>query len=70
MTWLPALLLPLQFVQAYGMKDSMDLTTFSMFAKRSRMRNLRLGLITNPIRMNFGNILLANTRCSCRDSSS
>lgn len=61
MTWMPVMVLPLQFVQSYGMKQWMDLGAFSMFAKRSRVRNQRLGLMVNPVRVNFGNVLLVVT---------
>ena len=39
---MPPLLLPMQFVQAFGMSDSLPLNTFSFFANRRRLRNLRL----------------------------
>lgn len=58
MSWLPVLLLPVQFVQSYGLRDSVDLSAFSLFAKRSRLRNERLGLMIDPVRFNFGNVLL------------
>lgn len=57
MTWMPILLLPVQFVQSYGLKDSVDLSAFSLFAKRSRLRNERLGLMIDPVRFSFGNVL-------------
>lgn len=56
LTWLPALLVPMQFVQSYGLKDSMPLNTFSFLAKYRRKRNLRLGLSESVIHVNFGNI--------------
>ncbi|MDX1681067.1 MAG: hypothetical protein R3242_10090, partial [Akkermansiaceae bacterium] len=56
MGWLPPILMPLQFVQAYGMRDSVQLTAFSLLARRSRKRSERLGLIHNPVRFNFGNV--------------
>ena len=61
MAWMPILLLPVQFVQSYGLKDSVDLSAFSLFAKRSRMRNERLGLMIDPVRFSFGNVLLVVT---------
>jgi hypothetical protein len=55
LTWLPPLLLPMQFTQSYGMAASMPLNTFSFLAKQRRRRNLRLGLTETAIRINFGN---------------
>ena len=35
-TWLPVVLMPLQFVQAYGMSSTTTLATFSMMVRRRR----------------------------------
>jgi transglutaminase-like putative cysteine protease len=56
LTWLPPLLLPMQFVQSFGLRDSLPLNTFSFLAKHRRKRNLRLGLTESVVRINFGNI--------------
>ncbi len=56
LTWQPLLLIPMQFVQSYGLKDSLPLNTFSFLAKQRRQRNLRLGLAESLIHINFGNI--------------
>ena len=56
LTWMPALLLPMQFVQSYGLKDAMPLNIFSFLARYRRRRNLRLGLTEAVIHVNFGNI--------------
>ncbi len=56
LTWLPVLLLPMQFVQSFGLKDSMPLITFSFLARQRRLRNQRLGLTTEMIHLNFGNV--------------
>jgi len=61
MAWMPVLLLPVQFVQSYGLKDSVDLSAFSLFAKRSRLRNERLGLMIDPVTFSFGNVLFVIT---------
>jgi hypothetical protein len=61
LTWLPPLLLPMQFVQSYGMNDSLPLSTFSFLAKHRRKRNLRLGLTEQTIRINFGNVYLVSS---------
>ena len=56
LTWLPVLLLPMQFVQSYGLSDSMPVNIFSFLASHRRKRNLRLGLTESVIHINFGNI--------------
>lgn len=56
LTWLPLLLLPMQFVQSFGMNRSIPLITFSFIAKHRRRRNLRLGLQEEAIHINFGNV--------------
>ena len=53
--WLPVLLLPLQFVQSYGLRDRMPLNSFSFFSHLHRERNRRLGLGDSVIHFNFGN---------------
>ena len=56
LTWMPLLLLPMQFIQSFGLRDSMPLNTFSFLTKHLRTRNLRLGLTESVILINFGNI--------------
>lgn len=53
--WLPLLLFPLQFVQSYGLRDSMALNSFSFFTHLHQERNRRLGLADSIIGFNFGN---------------
>jgi protein-glutamine gamma-glutamyltransferase len=53
--WLPMLLLPLQFVQSYGLRNRMPLNSFSFFSHLHRERNRRLGLGDSVIHFNFGN---------------
>ena len=55
-TWLPLLLVPLQFVQSYGLRNWIPLNSFSFFTHLHRERNLRLGLSPAVIRFNFGNV--------------
>ena len=59
--WVPPLLLPMQFVQSYGMRDSLPMNTFSFIASYRRARNRRLGLTEESPRFNFGNVLFAVT---------
>ncbi len=56
LTWLPLLLVPLQFVQSYGLRNWVPLNGFSFFTNLHRKRNLRLGLSPTIIRFNFGNV--------------
>ncbi len=56
LTWLPLLLVPMQFVQSFGFAPSMPLNTFSFLAKTRRRRNLRLGLTESVVFINFGNV--------------
>jgi transglutaminase-like putative cysteine protease len=60
-TWLPALLLPMQLAQSFGMRRSMTLSSFSYFAKRRQDRNRRHGLEEPEVHVNFGNIYLVVT---------
>lgn len=59
LTWMPVLLMPMQFVQSYGLRDSLPLSSFSYLARRHRSRNERLGLTVETIHFNFGNLLFA-----------
>lgn len=54
--WLPMLLLPMQFVQSYGLRDYMPLNSLSFFSELHRERNRRLGLGDSVIHFNFGNL--------------
>jgi protein-glutamine gamma-glutamyltransferase len=54
--WLPALFLPMQFTQSFGLREAMPLSTFSFFARQRQLRNERLGLRDTSTRLNFGNI--------------
>ena len=60
-TWLPVTLLPMQFVQSFGLNSSIPLNTFSFFAKKRRQRNLRLGLTEAETHINFGNLYFVTT---------
>ena len=62
--WLPPLLLPVQFVQSFGMRRSMPLNTFSFFARQRRARNARLGLEEDSVHFNFGNVYLMTAMVS------
>jgi hypothetical protein len=56
--WLPALLLPMQFIQSFGLADSIPARTFSFFTKKQRERNHRHGLSPSVIRFNFSYVYL------------
>lgn len=64
LTWLPPLLFPMQFLQSYGMRDTLPLSAFSFLARRRHQRNQRLGLIEETPYFNFGNVMFAVTMVS------
>ena len=57
LSWLPALLMPMQFIQSYGLSDGLPLGSLSFVAKQRRARNQRLGLPDEGTRFHFGNVL-------------
>jgi len=61
LTWLPPLLLPMQLVQSFGIRDAVPLNTFSFFARQRRERNRRLGLQESVVCFNFGNLFFVAT---------
>lgn len=61
LSWLPALMIPMQFIQSYGMRESMPMSAFSFLARRRRERSLRFGLIDETSSFNFGNAMFAIT---------
>lgn len=56
LVWLPLILIPLQFVQAYGFKSTIPLSIFSFLAEARRRRNAHLGSKVSAIEVDFGNI--------------
>ncbi|MCX6877953.1 MAG: transglutaminase domain-containing protein [Verrucomicrobia bacterium] len=56
--WLPVLLLPLQLVQAFGLRDAIPVRTFSFFTKKQRELNHRHGLEHFAVHFNFGHAYL------------
>ena len=56
MVWLPLLLIPLQFVQSFGLRNWIPVNSLSFFSKFHRKRNERLGLASSVLRFNFGNV--------------
>ncbi len=65
LVWLPVVLLPVQFVQTYGFRNTIPIHTFSFFARQRRERNLRLGLESSAAKLNFGNIYFITTLVAC-----
>lgn len=61
LSWLPALMIPMQFIQSYGMRESMPMSAFSFLARRRRERCRRFGLIEETSSFNFGNAMFAMT---------
>lgn len=60
-TWLPVLLLPLQFVQAYGNSDTISLGIFSMMIRRRRQHAEKYGLPFREVRFSFDNVYFCAT---------
>ena len=58
-TWLPVILLPLQFVQSYGISRSMSLGAFSMVLRRRQERARKYGLPFRDVRFNFGHVFFS-----------
>ena len=56
LSWMPALLVPMQFVQSYGMRDALPASEFSFLAARRRERDQRLGIVSGNAVFNFGNV--------------
>jgi len=53
-TWLPVILIPLQFVQSYGISRTLSLATFSMMIRRRRQHAEEHGLPFRDLRFGFG----------------
>ncbi len=64
LTWLPPLLMPMQFVQSFGSRKMLPLNTFSFLARQRRNRNRRLGLPDSLYFVHFGNVLFITTLVS------
>ncbi|MCH7228964.1 transglutaminase family protein [Haloferula sp. A504] len=60
-TWLPVVMLPLQFVQSYGIRRSMSLANLSLFMRKRRAHAQRHGLPFRDIRFSFDNVFLPGT---------
>jgi transglutaminase-like putative cysteine protease len=57
LTWIPVLMIPVQFVQSYGMRPGIPLNAISYFARRHRLRAHRLGLPVESRMFHFGNVM-------------
>lgn len=57
LTWLPLLLMPMYFVQAFGLRGAMPLNAFSFLARQRRQQNQKLGLPEAVYFIHFGNVL-------------
>jgi hypothetical protein len=55
-SWLPVILLPLQFVQAYGQSRTMTMGTFSLLVRRRREHSLKHGLPFREVSFSFGHV--------------
>lgn len=61
MTWLPVLMLPLQFVQSYGMRRSMSLSSISLFLRKRKKHAARHGLPFRDVRFCFDHVFFGGT---------
>ncbi len=61
MTWLPVVMLPLQFVQSYGMHRSMSLANLSLFLRKRRAYAKRHGLPFRDVRFCFDHVFFPGT---------
>ena len=55
-SWLPLILLPLQFVQSYGLSRTMTMGTFSLLVRRRREHSLKHGLPFREVSFSFGHV--------------
>jgi hypothetical protein len=55
-TWLPVILIPLQFVQSYGMSRTTTLATFSMMVRRRRDHARKFRLPFREVHFSFGHV--------------
>ena len=55
--WFPVFLLPVQFVQAYGMRDKMPVHVFAVIARRRIERDRLLGRVVEIPEIVFGQVL-------------
>ncbi len=55
-SWLPVILLPLQFVQAYGLSRTMTMGTFSLLVRRRREHSMKHGLPFREVSFSFGHV--------------
>lgn len=55
-SWLPVILLPLQFVQAYGLSRTTTMGTFSLLVRRRREHALKHGLPFREVSFSFGHV--------------
>lgn len=58
-SWLPVILLPLQFVQSYGTSPVMGLGTFSLMVRRRRLHAEKFSLPFHETYFSFGRVYLA-----------
>lgn len=54
--WSPVVLVPMQFVQMFGLREKMPLNTFSFFARKRWERNRKLGLTGDRSQINFAQV--------------
>jgi hypothetical protein len=60
-TWLPVVMMPLQFIQSYGMSRTLSLATFSMMMRRRRDHAAAHGLPFREVSFGFGHVFFCGT---------
>jgi protein-glutamine gamma-glutamyltransferase len=60
-SWLPLILLPLQFIESFGTTSGIPVTAFSAISRRNRDRALKHGLNYRESRLSFGYVYLFAT---------
>lgn len=57
LAWMPALLMPMQFVQSYGLREALPVGELSFLARRRQERNQRFGIVDPGGTFQFGNVM-------------
>ena len=58
LSWMPLLMMPVQFVQSFGMRGPLPLGAFSLVAGLQRARNERYGMVGEPRFVDFGHLMI------------
>ena len=64
LSWLPALLMPMQFIQSYGLRGALPVSELSFLARRRQQRNKRFGITEPSGTFHFGNVMFITAMLS------